>query len=59
MGYTLTEWVLFYSTFSLTAWAVHAAAGRSRWTVNEWLAHFQQQGGTAYDWACWACSVQP
>ena len=59
MGFTLTEWTLFYGGISLTAWALHSAT-RSRWTFEEWYEFYRdEEPGTAYEWACWTCGVLP
>lgn len=60
MGWTLSEWAIFFGTFSLASWAAYASAGRSRWSFEEWLTFFEQDGaGTPMDWVRWICDVPP
>lgn len=57
MGWTLSAWAIFYSTFSLASWAAYASR-RSRWTFEEWLLYFEQDGAaTPMEWARWICGI--
>lgn len=60
MGWTLSEWAIFYSSFSLASWAAYAVIGRSRWSLAEWQTYFEQEAvGAPMDWARWICGVPP
>lgn len=58
MGWTLSEWTIFFDSFSLSSWAVWSAhRGRSRWNTQQWLEYSESKWGllnpiTFPRWAC-------
>lgn len=58
-GWTLSEWAIFYASFTIGSWAAYAFnKGRSQYSFEEWYAYFANgEENTSMAWARWACGL--